>query len=89
MTEDFVVHMFREAFYTLLLISAPALIVSLFVGLVISIFQAATSIQEPTLTFVPKIIVMAIVIVLTLPWVLDVLMTYTVNLFGQIPAMAR
>ncbi len=89
MTEDFVVHMFREAFYTLFLISAPALLVSLLIGLVISIFQAATSIQEPTLTFVPKIVVMAAVIVLTLPWVLDVLITFTVSLFGQIPMVAR
>lgn len=89
MTQDFVVHMFREAFYTLLLISAPTLIVSLIVGLIISIFQAATSIQEATLTFVPKMIVMAVVLVLTLPWVLDVLISFTTNLFSQIPTIAR
>jgi len=89
MTQDFVVHMFREAFYTLLLIAAPTLIVSLIVGLIISIFQAATSIQEATLTFVPKMIVMAVVLVLTLPWVLDVLISFTTNLFSQIPTIAR
>jgi len=89
MTEDFIVHIFREAFYTLLLISAPTLLVSLIVGLIISIFQAATSIQEMTLTFVPKIIVMAVTIVLTLPWILDVLMSFTVNLYSQIPTLGR
>jgi len=89
MTEDFIVHIFREAFYTLLLISAPTLLVSLIVGLIISIFQAATSIQEMTLTFVPKMIVMAVTIVLTLPWILDVLMSFTVNLYSQIPTLGR
>lgn len=89
MTEDFIVHIFREAFYTLLLISAPTLLVSLIVGLIISIFQAATSIQEMTLTFVPKMIVMAVTIVLTLPWILDVLMSFTVNLYSQIPSLGR
>jgi flagellar biosynthesis protein FliQ len=89
MTEDFIVHLFREAFYTVMLVSAPTLLVSLIVGLIISVFQAATSIQEATLTFVPKMIVMAIVIVLTLPWILDVLISFTVNLFGQIPMIAR
>jgi flagellar biosynthesis protein FliQ len=89
MTEEFIIHVFREAFYTLMLVSAPTLLISLIVGLIISIFQAATSIQEATLTFVPKIIVMAAVIVLTLPWILDVLMSFTVNLFGQIPALGR
>jgi len=89
MTEEFIVHLFREAFYTVMLVSAPTLLVSLIVGLIISVFQAATSIQEATLTFVPKMIVMAVVIVLTLPWILDVLISFTVNLFGQIPMIAR
>ena len=89
MTEDFIVHVFREAFYTLVLISAPTLLVSLVVGLLISVFQAATSIQEATLTFVPKILIMAVVIVLTLPWILDVMISFTVNLFNQIPTLAH
>jgi len=89
MTEDYIIHVFREAFYTLMLISAPTLLVSMIIGLVISIFQAATSIQEATLTFVPKMIVMAVVIVLTLPWILDVMISFTTNLFGQIPAIGH
>jgi flagellar biosynthetic protein FliQ len=89
MSEQFVVYVFREAFYTTLLVSAPMLVLSLVVGLLISVFQAATSIQEFTLTFVPKIIAVAIVTVLTLPWMMETMITFTVNLFNQIPGMGR
>jgi flagellar biosynthesis protein FliQ len=89
MTEQYIVYLFREAFYTTLLVSAPILILSLIVGLLISIFQAATSIQEFTLTFVPKLIVVAVVTVLTLPWMMDVMISFTVNLFNQIPSLAH
>ncbi len=89
MTEEYIVHLFREAFYTMLLVSAPILLVSLIVGLVISIFQAATSIQEFTLAFVPKIIAVAVVIVLALPWMMDVMVSFTLNLFQQIPTLVR
>lgn len=87
MTEEFVVNLIRETMYTMLLISSPVLLVSLIVGLVISILQAATSIQEVTLTFVPKVIVIAIVLVLTLPWMMDVLVSFTINLFQHLPTM--
>jgi flagellar biosynthesis protein FliQ len=89
MTEQFVVYLFREAFYTTLLVSAPILLISLVVGLIISVFQAATSIQEFTLTFVPKLIAVALVTVLTLPWMMDVMVTFTVGLFNQIPSLGR
>ncbi len=89
MTEEFVIHMFREAFYTMLIVSAPILVVSLIVGLVISVLQAATSVQEVTLTFVPKIIAIAVVLVLTLPWMMDVMTTFTIDLFSQIPGIGR
>jgi flagellar biosynthetic protein FliQ len=89
MSEEFIVHMFREAFFTALLVSAPVLVASLLVGLVISIFQAATSIQEFTLTFVPKVVVVAIIIVLMLPWMIDTIVGFTQNLFQQIPMLSR
>ena len=89
MSEQFVVYLFREAFYTTLLVSAPMLILSLVVGLLISVFQAATSIQEFTLTFVPKIIAVAVVMVLTLPWMMDVMISFTLDLFNQIPGLGR
>jgi flagellar biosynthetic protein FliQ len=87
MTEEYVVNLIRETMYTMLLISSPVLLVSLVVGLIISILQAATSIQEVTLTFVPKVIVIAIVLVLTLPWMMDVLVSFTINLFQQLPTL--
>ena len=89
MSEEFIVHMFREAFYTALLVSGPVLVSSLVVGLLISVFQAATSVHEFTLTFVPKIVVVAIVLVLMLPWMMDTLVAFTQNLFQQIPALSR
>jgi len=89
MTEEYIVHLFREAFYTMLLISAPVLGLSLIVGLIISIFQAATSIQEFTLTFVPKLLIVAIVIVFALPWMMDVMVSFTNNLFGHISSMGH
>jgi flagellar biosynthesis protein FliQ len=89
MTEQMVVYLFREAFYTTLLVSSPMLLLSLVVGLLIAIVQAATSIQEITLTFVPKIIIVAIVAVLTLPWMMDVMITFTTNIYSQIPALGH
>jgi len=87
MTEEFVVNLIRETMYTMLLIASPVLLVSLIVGLIISILQAATSIQEVTLTFVPKVIVIAIVLVLTLPWMMDVLVSFTISLFQQLSTL--
>ncbi len=89
MTEEFILNLFREAFFTMLLVSSPILIVALVIGLAISVFQAATSIQEFTLTFVPKLIAIAIVVVLALPWMLDVMINFTTNLIAQIPSLIR
>lgn len=89
MTEEFVVHLIREAFFTALLIAAPVLLLSLVVGLFISIIQAATSIQEVTLTFVPKMILIGIILVFTLPWMIDVMSSFTVDLFSKIPTLNR
>lgn len=89
MTEQFIIHLARETFFTALLISAPVLITSAVVGLIISIFQAATSINEMTLSFVPKLIVIAVVIVITLPWIIDIAVSFTKEIFNQIPNIAR
>ncbi len=87
MTEEFIIHLMRETFYTILLLSAPVLIVSMIIGLLISVLQAATSIQEFTLTFVPKLIAVAVVVVLTLPWMMDIMKAFTVSIFQQIPTV--
>lgn len=89
MSEQFVIHLAREVLLTTFLISAPVLIASMVVGLLVAIFQAATSINEMTLTFVPKLIVMAIVLIIVLPWILDVIITFTQNLINQIPNIAH
>jgi flagellar biosynthetic protein FliQ len=89
MNSEFVVHLFREAFYTGMLVAAPLLVVSLLVGLVVSVLQAATSLQEFTLSFVPKLIAIALVLVLTLPWMIDTLVAFTTNLLQQIPSLVR
>ena len=89
MTEQLVVYLFREACYTMLLVSSPMLVLSLIIGLIIAVFQAATSIQEITLTFVPKIIIVAVVAVLTLPWMMEVMISFTLDVFSQIPGLGR
>ncbi len=89
MTEEMAITLLREATYTIFLVSAPILGVTLIVGLIISIFQAATSINEMTMTYVPKIIVVAIVGIITLPWMLDILISFTKNIFNILPNLAK
>jgi flagellar biosynthetic protein FliQ len=71
------------------MIAGPILIATLLIGLAISIFQAVTQINEATLTFIPKIVVIAIVIILAGPWMLDVMTSYTTNLFENIASYVR
>jgi flagellar biosynthetic protein FliQ len=78
-----------EVFKTILIVSSPVLLVSLVVGLVISLFQAVTQIQEFTLTFVPKIIAVFVCLFLFFPWIAQTLMTFTTNLITNIPAYIR
>lgn len=87
MTEEMVVAIVRDAFYYVLLISGPLLLLSLIVGLAVSIFQAATSISEQTLTFAPKILAVFIVSVLVMPFMISNMKTFTVQLFRLIPTL--
>ncbi len=89
MTEDLIIHLGQDALRTTAMLAAPLLISTLVVGLGVSIFQALTQINEATLTFVPKMIVVAIVIVVAGPWMMDVMSTYTINLFESLPALVR
>ena len=70
-------------------LSAPILVVAVAVGLVISIFQSVTQIQEQTLTFVPKIIACVLVLILTLPWMLNIFIARVNELFNKIPLMLQ
>lgn len=87
MTPDTVIHLGQQAMTIIVQLSAPMLLASLAVGLVVAIFQAATQINEATLTFVPKLIVMALIIIFAGPWMLQMLISYTQNLIRSIPGL--
>lgn len=82
-TDGQVMDISREAIYTIILTAAPLLLTSLIVGLLISIFQTVTSIQEQTLTFVPKILAVFAVMLLVGAWMLNNLSTFMVNLWSD------
>ncbi|MBC2582139.1 flagellar biosynthesis protein FliQ [Clostridium sp. DJ247] len=84
MSENMVIGIIKDALQTGLMIAAPILIVSIIVGLVISVVQATTQIQEQTLTFVPKLIAVAIVGILTGSWMLHQLVSFTERMFTYI-----
>ena len=88
MTSDFVIYISRETLMTVLYISAPLLGTTLLVGLAVGIFQAVTSIHEMTLTFIPKMAVVAIMLIILTPWFLDVLIRFTQEIMYQIPFMS-
>jgi flagellar biosynthetic protein FliQ len=81
MTEELIIGLLKEIFTTTFIILLPILGVSLITGVFISIFQAATSIQEMTLTFVPKLIITIITIIFLLPWIIDKLTSITTKFF--------
>ena len=89
MNIDLVIEILSESFFTVLLILLPILGAGLIVGVIISVFQAATSIQETTLTFVPKIIVTAIAIIVALPFITDKLITFTHKIFNLITTVVK
>jgi flagellar biosynthesis protein FliQ len=83
------VSIMRGGIFEILLLSAPVLLVAMVVGLIVSIFQATTSIQEQTLTFVPKIAAIMLILALLGGWMFGNLAQYTRDLFAMIPQMAR
>ena len=89
MSQNEVLYLAKEALGTALLIGGPVLGVSLLVGLLVSVFQAMTQIQEQTLSFIPKILAIVVVMLLLGPWMLNILTTYTVNLFTDLPRLGN
>ena len=85
MTEGQVLDIMREAFYSIIICSAPMLLISLVVGLVISIFQTVTSIQEQTLAFIPKIVAVFVAILIFGPWMLRIMVEFFTNIFANLP----
>jgi flagellar biosynthetic protein FliQ len=87
MTPGVVMEIGRQALEVTLVMAAPALLSALIVGLIISIFQAATQLNEATLQFVPKLVVMFLVLILVGPWMLQYMMDYIQRLFESIPQL--
>ncbi|MEO8039828.1 MAG: flagellar biosynthesis protein FliQ [Betaproteobacteria bacterium] len=88
MSPEAVINLIQQALEVLVLIAAPPLLTALFVGLLISVFQAATQINEMTLSFIPKLLSMFAVLVLAGPWMLSTLIDFTRRLFAAIPTLA-
>ncbi|MCL2096607.1 MAG: flagellar biosynthesis protein FliQ [Oscillospiraceae bacterium] len=89
MSETAVVDLLREAFVVALKLAGPLLAVSLGVGLIISLFQAATQIQEQTLTFVPKLLIVGVSLVLLAPWMITVLREFITAHFESVAVFMR
>ncbi|OAQ21310.1 flagellar biosynthesis protein FliQ [Thermosulfurimonas dismutans] len=89
MTEATVIHLARQAVELTLLISAPMLLAGLVVGLIISIFQAVTQIQEMTLTFVPKIVAVMLALLVAFPWMMQKLLEFTENIILGLPGLIK
>ena len=85
MSPDHAIDLMRSALMLSLLIGAPVLLTAIVVSLVISILQAVTQLQDQTLSFIPKILSMMLVMLYTLPWVLNEIVEYTHDLFQQVP----
>ena len=87
MNPDSVIALVRQALEVSMLVAGPLLLASLATGLLVSIFQAATQINEMTLTFIPKLVVMFVILVVFGPWMLELLVDYVVRLYGNIPGL--
>jgi flagellar biosynthetic protein FliQ len=89
MNELLIAQIGKDALRTALLVSGPALLVSLVVGLTISVFQVVTSLQDQTIAFVPKVIAVMVVVALSFPWMLRVMLQFTTRMFTDFNAVVR
>lgn len=89
MTPEFVTSFFLESIKTAIMLAAPMLSVGLLAGVMVSMFQAVTQINEMTLVFVPKMLSVALALLVFFPWMLKIIVTFTENLIINIPTMIR
>ena len=89
MTPEFVTTISRDALRVAFMLAAPPLIAALVVGLLVSIFQAVTQIQEMTLAIIPKMIAVLVALLITFPWLLETITSYTLSIFQTIPSVTR
>jgi flagellar biosynthetic protein FliQ len=85
MTPESVMTIGQQAMELTLMVSAPMLLTGLIIGLIVSIFQAATQINEMTLSFIPKLVGMFVVLIITGPWMIGILLDYMTRLYSSIP----
>ncbi|MBP0726226.1 flagellar biosynthesis protein FliQ [Bacillus sp. RG28] len=84
MSQEFIISLAQKAIYTLFVVSGPLLIIALVVGLVVSIFQATTQIQEQTLAFIPKIVAVLVALIFFGPWMLTKIVEFTYQIFSNL-----
>ncbi len=87
MTPDMVIDLTQQTLYVIAMISAPMLLSALAIGLLIGMFQAATSINEQTLSFIPKLMILLLSLLIAGPWMLNLLLSFTRRLYLGIPGM--
>ncbi len=87
MDADTVIDISQQALYVIVMLAAPMLLSALSVGLIIGMFQAATQINEMTLSFIPKLFILVVAVMVAGPWMLDLILNYTRNLYLSIPGL--
>ncbi|MEO8199718.1 MAG: flagellar biosynthesis protein FliQ [Gemmatimonadota bacterium] len=88
MSSTLAIELIRRSLMLCLLVGAPMLLAAMVIGLVVSLLQAVTQIQEQTLTFIPKLLVVGIVMMLAMPWILNQLVQFMVSIFRSLPGLA-
>ncbi len=89
MTPDMIIDLSQQALYLIAMIAAPMLLSALAIGLLIGMFQAATQINEMTLVFIPKMLAVGLALLIFFPWMLQLMIDFTQNVFSNIPVFAR
>ena len=89
MNELLIAQLGKEALKTALMVAGPALIVSLVVGLMISVFQVVTSLQDQTIAFVPKVILVLLTVAVSFPWMVNVMVRFTTRMFTEFNVVVR
>ena len=89
MNELIIAQIGKEALKTALLVAGPALIVSLVVGLLVSVFQVVTSLQDQTIAFVPKVIMVMLVVAISFPWMIQVMVRFTTHMLTEFNSVVR
>ncbi len=87
MNADVVIDLSQQALYVVVLLAAPMLVSALVIGLIVGMFQAATQINEMTLSFIPKLFILVVALMMAGPWMLDLLVNYTRELYLAIPGL--